>query len=59
MEKMMISILNQIRHAFYPSRKTKQICAKNESSKPTKKTKLLNRWENDFINQKRSNSTKA
>jgi hypothetical protein len=40
-------------------KKNKKKCANNQSRKPTKKTKLLNRWETDFINQKRTNSMKA
>jgi hypothetical protein len=44
---------------FILQEKHKKNCAKNQSSKKTKKTKLLNRWGTKFINLKRKNLTKA
>jgi len=50
---------NQITIYVYPSRKIEKLYARNQSSKPTKKTKLLNIWGTNFINQKSENLTKS
>jgi hypothetical protein len=44
---------------FILKEKHKKIYAKNQSSKKTKKTKLLNGWGTKFINQKRKILIKA
>jgi hypothetical protein len=39
----------------YPSGKIEKLCTKNQSSKTVRKTRLFNKRETNFMNQKRKN----